>query len=1032
VARLPHRSLDFSALRLIGKYNDSVSKLELPQGIKLVRTLKGHTGPIGRIAWSPDGRMLASPSADKTIRVWDGATGECLRAIGPLELDVWCVTFDHRGRTLASGGNLGAIKLWEAATGKLLRTLSGGSNVFDIAFDPAGSMLASGGFDGVNLWWVDQGWPLREFAEKGRLGRSLAFDATGQTLVTGSHDNIQLWDATSLELLWTVAAMDPRVVAFDPRGQTLASASGAGAVDLWNRDSGKLIRSIEGHTKPVDAVGYSSAHRLFATKSLDFTVRIWSADGSRCLAVIQEPDSRGAPASLAFHPHLPLLATVGSDEGADYVIHIWEYDPAVLLAQAPKTAVTYTSAKIVLVGDSGVGKTGLGWRLKHGEFKEHPSTHGQQFWLLDQLGRKRTDGAECEAILWDLAGQPDYRLIHALFLDDADLALVLFDPTRNDDPLQGVEFWLKQLKSCPTILVAARSDRGTPRLTTEEIEAFCRRRGIGVYLCTSALRGEGVAELMHRVQSLIPWDGKPATVTTETFKRIKDYVLELKGEDVLLTPAELRARLQKSDPKWKFTDAEMLTAVGHLANHGYVTKLKTSKGEQRILLAPELLNNLAASFVLEARRQEKGLGSLEEKRLLSGQYPFPELEKLQPGERDVLLDSAAVLFLEHNVCFRETDPLTSQTYLIFPELINLKRPALDDDKPLEDGVAYTVTGGVENVYASLVVLLGYTHTFTRTAQWKNQARYEVGDSLVCGFRQEAEHEGELQFVLNFAADVPAPIRTLFQGLFESFLARRNLTVFRLEPVACTKGHQINRAVVREQLAAGADFAFCARCGERVSLPKADRPIQLTRKQAADVDAQRQAAAQRSRFEQAVFRWNSYITEQKIAAPECFISYAWGNPEQERWVEHSLASDLLKAGIKVVLDRWENRRIGASISRFVERAGKSDRVIVVGTPLYRTKYENADLNAPYVLAAEGDLVGARLLRTGSRQSVLPVLLEGTPEDSFPTLLEGRVFADFRKIETYFDTVFELILSIYGIPARHPVAGELWNLMKAESR
>ena len=151
----------------------------------------------------------------------------------------------------------------------------------------------------------------------------------------------------------------------------------------------------------------------------------------------------------------------------------------------------------MLVGDSGVGKTGLGWRLAHGEFKEHSSTHGQQFWLLNQLCKQRRDGAQCEAVLWDLAGQPDYRLIHALFLDDADLALVLFDPTRNDDPLSGVEFWLKQLKvealppsGTPTMLIAARSDRGTPRLTQEELQAFCKQRGITAYLPTSAKTGK--------------------------------------------------------------------------------------------------------------------------------------------------------------------------------------------------------------------------------------------------------------------------------------------------------------------------------------------------------------------------------------------------------------------------------------------------------------------------------------------------------------------------------------------------------------
>ena len=100
----------------------------------------------------------------------------------------------------------------------------------------------------------------------------------------------------------------------------------------------------------------------------------------------------------------------------------------------------------MLVGESGVGKTGLGWRLAHGEFKEQPRPTASSSGCSTSYCTARRDGAQCEAVLWDLAGQPDYRLIHALFLDDADLALVLFDPTDNDDPLHGVEFWLKQLK----------------------------------------------------------------------------------------------------------------------------------------------------------------------------------------------------------------------------------------------------------------------------------------------------------------------------------------------------------------------------------------------------------------------------------------------------------------------------------------------------------------------------------------------------------------------------------------------------------
>jgi hypothetical protein len=76
-----------------------------------------------------------------------------------------------------------------------------------------------------------------------------------------------------------------------------------------------------------------------------------------------------------------------------------------------------------------------------------------------------------------------------------------------------------------------------------------------------------------------------------------------------------------------------------------------------------------------------------------------------------------------------------------------------------------------------------------------------------------------------------------------------------------------------------------------------------------------------------------------------------------------------------------------------------------------------------------LIGKRMIGTeAGKEAVLPVLLEGTPESAFPVLLQRRVFADFRKIETYFDTVFDLILSLHRIPPRHVVAEELRNSLR----
>ena len=258
----------------------------LPPGVKLLHTLRGHEDVIARIAWSPDGRVLASSSVDATIRLWNAETGECLRTLTGHGGAVLSVAFDPTGRTLASASRDDTVKLWDPNSGQLLRSLEG----------HAGMVTA---------------------------------------------------------------------VAFDPTGRTLASASGDDTVKLWDPNSGQLLRSLEGHTGTVTCVAFSSDGRLIASKGgmADNTIRLWRSDTGGCVATIPEPAGGKWLPGLAFHPLRRTLATVGSDPGtpmagADRLVHIWELDYDVLLAQTGTPPVSYTSAKIVLVGDSGVGKTG--------------------------------------------------------------------------------------------------------------------------------------------------------------------------------------------------------------------------------------------------------------------------------------------------------------------------------------------------------------------------------------------------------------------------------------------------------------------------------------------------------------------------------------------------------------------------------------------------------------------------------------------------------------------------------------------------
>src|SRR5438132_1407337 len=102
---------------------DEEVQRKLPPGVKLVRSLRGHTGWIGRVAWSADGKLLASPSQDKTTRIWHVDTGECLRVLTGYGNSANCAAFDPASRTLAVSAADRTCKLWEVPTGQLIRTL---------------------------------------------------------------------------------------------------------------------------------------------------------------------------------------------------------------------------------------------------------------------------------------------------------------------------------------------------------------------------------------------------------------------------------------------------------------------------------------------------------------------------------------------------------------------------------------------------------------------------------------------------------------------------------------------------------------------------------------------------------------------------------------------------------------------------------------------------------------------------------------------------------------------------------------------
>lgn len=250
------------------------------------------------------------------------------------------------------------------------------------------------------------------------------------------------------------------------------------------------------------------------------------------------------------------------------------------------------------------------------------------------------------------------------------------------------------------------------------------------------------------------------------------------------------------------------------------------------------------------------------------------------------------------------------------------------------------------------------------------------------------------------------------------LSCRDADVRRIRPVKCSKcGTPVDRVVMARRLKQGKSAVGCEECYTPVILPP-DEPLDVKPAQRTVITHETAVAELRTKFEEVIYELQRLAAAEKFVAPTCFVSYAWGDRDHERWVERRLALDLEKAGIKVILDRWENPP-GADIQRFVDRIEKADRVLIVGTKAYLRKYENKDPKTGTVVALEMKVVWARLTGPPDQHAaVIPLLLEGEPQESLPPVLRAHVSSDFRNVDRYFDTALDLLLGLYGIPPRHP--------------
>lgn len=801
----------------------------------LERKLEGHTGWVHSVAVSPDGKWAASGSDDKTVKIWDLESGECRATLEGHTGNVNSVAITADGKRILSGSNDSTIQIWDSVSSTLMlkRVIEGSFFVLSVKLVASDTKLFYvGSFSGDNVQLWDLGkqstsWSYRDRDES--FGCSCAVAPNGKWAIIGKQNGlIDKVDLSDGRCLATLKGHLDRVesVQITQDGQSAISGSYDKTVKIWDLAEGICIGTLEGHQDKVFSVAISPDGTLIASAGfLDETVRLWDWKSGACLQVIKH-DASSFPVSVAFSPDGGRLVVGTAGTSIIYVYRL----TGVRDVSPVESTRHYVNAKVVLLGEGTVGKTSLAYRLIDDEYVVKDRTHGMNVWPLP-LPLPPDVTLDREALLWDLAGQEDYRLIHRLFLDETALALLLINPQK-EDPFAEAGDWLKALDTATNqaakgkaerLLVFSQVDVGGMKISDAKIERFAQEHGFADWLDTSAKTGQNCSDganggqpskLKQLIAERIPWDKLPWTATPRLLAELKEALMKMRATaDIrLLRFSELAQRLEQALPGEKIGHSDVRTAVTLLANHGLALPLKFG---DLVLLQPELLNGYAGAIIRAARAHKDEIGCVLEADIYDPGFDFTGVDRLARPDEELMLRAMVQTFLDHSLCIAEDTAQGRQ--LVFPSQYRREK-----DIPWEPDVfvSYTFGGEWQTIWTTLVVRLWYSQEFNHSELWRNAAEFKSARGNLLGLKiDNRQGEGEATISLFFDVQTPDDLKIIFIGYVHQHLARYGCDVKRDRRYVCvhcgTPVHDL--IIVRKRLEAGKDFITCQSCDERVPL-----------------------------------------------------------------------------------------------------------------------------------------------------------------------------------------------------------------------